>query len=239
MEPIPPFPQTGRSHRERRLTGPGETAPSGRLRLDAIADWLQQVAFADVVDAGVEGDAVWVLRRTRLRVERFPRLRETVALETACSGYGASWAERRTRLRGDRGGRVEAVALWVALDPATQRPMRLGERFLGVYGASAGGRRVRARLRHPGPPDEAPAEPWLLRAAELDVAGHVNNAACWRAVEQFLPEPADGAALEAEVEYHAPAAAGPASLVRDGARAWLLAGDGRLHASIALDGADG
>ena len=30
--------------------------------------------------------------------------------------------------------------------------------------------------------------PWPLRVTDVDVAGHVNNAASWQAVEQLLPQ---------------------------------------------------
>ncbi|HTW11974.1 MAG TPA: acyl-ACP thioesterase domain-containing protein, partial [Solirubrobacteraceae bacterium] len=77
----------------------GDCAPSGRIRLDALARWLQDVAFADIEQAGVEAEAIWVVRRTRLRVERFPRFGERVQVETFASGIGRMWAERRTRVR--------------------------------------------------------------------------------------------------------------------------------------------
>src|SRR5689334_6113521 len=97
---FPPFPSVGRVFAESRLVGPGDTAADGRARLDTLADWLQAVAFADVVDAGVQDLVLWVVRRTTLQVERFPRLGERVRIETSCSALGARWAERRTRLDG-------------------------------------------------------------------------------------------------------------------------------------------
>ncbi len=230
---IPPFPTVGRSYVEERLVGPGDTTPTGRARLDTIVDWLQAVAYGDVRDAGIEEDAVWVVRRTSLQVGRFPRFGERLTLRTACSGYGALCAERRTSIRGDGGGAVDAVAIWVSLDPVTLRPSRV-DRFVDLYGESAGDRRVRARLHHPPPPPDAAARPWPLRAADLDVAGHINNAAYWQAIEEELG-PLPLTALEAEIEHHA-AMAEPAlaTVLADGERRWLLGPDGALHASFVL-----
>ena len=59
--------------------GLGDCAPSGRVRLDGIARLMQDVAFADIEDAGLERVAVWVLRRHRIRVLRFPRFGEGCA----------------------------------------------------------------------------------------------------------------------------------------------------------------
>ena len=71
-EIVPP-PRRGRVFTSGARAGLADCAPSGRIRLDALARWLQDVAYDDVEDAGVAGAAVWVVRRTRLRVARFPR----------------------------------------------------------------------------------------------------------------------------------------------------------------------
>jgi acyl-ACP thioesterase len=226
---IPPFPQAGRAYAHGRLVGPGDTAVSGRARLDAIVDWLQAVAHADVVDAGLEGVVLWVIRRAALRIDRFPRLGERVELTTACSALGARWAERRTRVTGDRGARVEAVALWVAIDPATLRPARV-DHLAGVYGESAGDRRVRTGLTHPAPPPDAAARPWPVRRADLDVGGHVNNAAYWQALEEELADV--DAPLYAEIEHRAPGGPGEAAVLSAGDRRWVVAGDGTVCASF-------
>ncbi|MEA2394347.1 MAG: hypothetical protein QOJ82_2238, partial [Solirubrobacteraceae bacterium] len=107
MEPtdLVPAPSAGRVFTERTRTGLGDVAPSGRVRLDAIARWLQDAAYADIMDTGLPDDAVWVVRRLRLRVERFPRFGEAVEVATWCSGTGSLWAERRTTVRGEAGGR--------------------------------------------------------------------------------------------------------------------------------------
>jgi acyl-ACP thioesterase len=211
---IPAFPQRGRAFSEQRLVGPGDTAASGRVRVDTLVDWLQAVAYADVLDAGLEREVLWVVRRCALQVERFPMLGERVTLTTACSSLGARWAERRTRLAG-----VEAVALWVAIDPQTLRPARI-DQLASVYGESAGDRRVKTGLTHPAPPPDAQAREWHFRQADVDVAGHVNNAAYWQALEE---EPLrDG--LYAEVEHRGPCLAGEARLLSHGDRRWLVRG---------------
>ena len=159
------FPENGRSFSERRLVGPGETTVDGRARLDAIVNWLQAVAYADVIDAGLQDLVVWVVRRVKVRVERFPRLGEFIEVKTACSALASRWAERRTSLPG-----VEAVALWVAMDPKTLRPARI-DALADVYGESAGDRRVRTGRTHPEPPEHATQRPWPIRRADLDLAG--------------------------------------------------------------------
>ena len=240
---VPP-PADGRVFRHPVAAGLADVAPSGRARLDAIARWLQDAALADVVDSGLDGGGVWVLRRLRLRVARFPRFGEALEVATFCSGTGALVAERRSTVRsaGGAGGAgraaavgagagetaVEALALWVHLDPDGAHPRPLPDGFEAVYGATAAGRRVRARLRHPAaPPDGAPGRPWRFRAADLDLAGHVNNAAYWQIIEE--EEPAGAGTYE--IEHRAPAAAGDATVLKAGALRWIAA-NGTVFATL-------
>jgi acyl-ACP thioesterase len=234
--PLVPPPTAGRVFADRARAGLADVAPSGRARLDAIARWLQDAALADLVASGLDDDGVWVVRRLRLHVERFPRFGATLQVTTWCSGTGTLWAERRSSVRSDDGGHVEAVALWVHLDARGARPAALPEGFLDLYGASAGERRVRARLRHPpGAPQDAERRPWHFRAADLDPAAHVNNAVYWAALEEDLvgaPDPAEP--FDVEIEHRAPGDAGPATVARADGMRWISGPDGAVLASLAL-----
>jgi acyl-ACP thioesterase len=232
LTPLSPAPTEGRVFTDRARAGLGDVAPSGRVRLDALARWLQDAAFADLVDSGLPDDGVWIVRRLRMRVERFPRFREAAAVETWCSGTGSLWAERRSTIRGEDGGLVEAVALWVHLDPRGARPRPMPDGFAEVYGPSAAGRRVRARLRHRAtPPEGASRLPWRFRVADLDLADHVNNAVYWQALEERIgdgpPEP-----LDVEIEHRTPADVGEATVLVEGSSVWIADGDGEVVASI-------
>ncbi|MFZ0088544.1 MAG: acyl-ACP thioesterase domain-containing protein [Solirubrobacteraceae bacterium] len=231
-----------RAFGQHRRPGFADCAPSGRVRLDALACWLQDIAFADVQDAGLERVAVWVVRRTRIRVNRFPRFGERFALTTFCSGLGRMWAERRTdivRPDVDRPD-VEAVSLWVHLDGERWRPTPLTEPEISAYTGASPPRRVTARLRHPMPasPDDGGGA-WIFRATECDIADHVNNAAYWQPVEEELLAGEDPVHLDAEIEYRAPAQPGAKRILRDGAYRWIVGEDGELHASVRLSGIDG
>jgi acyl-ACP thioesterase len=233
-------PPSGRVFFGERRPGLADCAPSGRVRLDALARWLQDVAWLDVDDAGLAGHAVWVLRRTRIAVSRFPRFGEPCTLATYCSGVGRMWAERRTTVTpaGAHDSCVEAVALWVHLDPSGTRPTPLTPAELATYEESAAGRRVSARLRHRSPDGRVEAGiPWTFRATDCDVARHVNNAAYWQALEEELladwPEPARA---DAEIEFRNPSQPGEKLVLREGEMRWIVDGDGETHASILVAG---
>ena len=227
-------PAEGRVFTDRARAGLGDVAPSGRVRLDTIARWLQDAAFADLLDSGVPDDGVWIVRRLRLRVERFPRMHEHVSVATWCSGAGGLVAERRSTVRGDEGGHVEAVALWVHLVPVGARPRPMPEGFETVYAPSAAGRHVRARLRHRGEPREGlDAAVWRFRAADLDVADHVNNAVYWQVLEEELAGDGAREPFDAEIEHRAPADVGEATILRDGHMLWIADENGEVLASLA------
>lgn len=176
---------THRRFRGQRVVRLGDVTGSGRARLDALARYLQDVATDDAADAGLA--AGWVVRRVALHIAEFPRFRDQVDLVTWCSGVSASAAERRTTLLvGDRVA-LEAVALWVFVGP-DGRPTRIDPASFDVYGVDATARRIPTRLRHEDPPDGCVARPWPLRAADIDVAHHVNNAVALAAAEDVLRE---------------------------------------------------
>lgn len=216
----------GRRFGHAARVGLADAAPDGRARPDALARHLQDAAFADVTDAGVAQDGAWIVRRTRMEIERYPRLGDALELTTWCSGLGRMWAQRRTTINA---GAVEATALWVYVDPQTGRPRPLEPEQLAVWEPSAAGQRVRARLQHPPPPDGLSSEPFAFRFSDLDAAGHVNNAAYWTVLADVPDAP-----CTAEIEFRGGAPAGPAEVRRDGELTWICAPSGELFASIAL-----
>ena len=158
---------------------------TGRLRLDAIARYLQDAATDDVEETGWGApDHLWVLRSIRVDVESPCLDDREVAITTWGSGFSALAAARRWSLTGDAGGVIEVDSVWIHLGPDA-RPARIGEGF-DAYRDAAQGRSASTRLELPDPPPDATRTPWPLRMTDLDLMGHVNNAAYWKAVEDRL-----------------------------------------------------
>ena len=216
----------------------GDVDTRARLRLDAVARYLQDIATDDATDAELDDAFGWVVRRTMIEVHRAAGLGEHLELATFCAGTGRSWAERRTSIIGERGAAIEAVSLWIRIEPASGRPTGLGDDFVAAYGAAAAGRRVSSRLQLPDPPPGAHRRPWELRRVDLDPLGHVNNAAQWAIVEEILPADESRRGL-AEVEHRAavdPPSGAPLELVTetaptDARSSWLAVGDVVLTAT--------
>ncbi|HKD86979.1 MAG TPA: acyl-ACP thioesterase domain-containing protein [Streptosporangiaceae bacterium] len=236
MEKFRAQPVSGRVYAARRIVRSTDVVPSGRLRLDALARYLQTAAEDDLADSGLTEPVVWLVRRCELRIRAFPVMGERLAVTTFCSGTGPRWAERTTTLSGADGAPlVQASAVWAAVSAADGRPVPLSADFLTAYGESAGGRVVSARLSHPRPATAgngsgSASRPrvWPLRVVDFDTAGHVNNAVHWSVVEEEL---AAGGWMPsaAEIEYHRAMLPGcTPELVTDRREGetvlWLLAG---------------
>jgi acyl-ACP thioesterase len=178
---------------------------AGRLRLDAIARYLQDAATDDVEETGWGApEHLWVLRSIRIDVVAPCLDDERVEIATWGSGFSVLAAARRWSLEGDRGGRIEVDSVWIHLGPDA-RPARIGEGF-DPYAEAAGGRVASTRLLLRSPPEDAPRTAWPLRMTDVDVLGHVNNAAYWSAVEHHLQgrEPDLRTPVRARLDYRHP-----------------------------------
>jgi acyl-ACP thioesterase len=233
--PFGPEPPAGRVFEGRRAVRSTDVTPGGRLRFDALARALQDVAEDDLTGTGWRAHYGWLLRRCAVTVHGYPRFRTTLTLRTFCSATGPRWAQRTTTVAGPDGPLIQAVAVWAAVDLASGEPVPLGQEFFRHYGEATQGRKASARLSLPKPEPGTPGRDWALRATDFDPAGHVNNAIAWAAVEDVLStrEVLTTRPALAELEYHRPILPGcqPRLLVAGDDREvllWLVDGEGRL-----------
>ncbi len=217
-------PSRGRTYQDSRLIRLGDAGAEGTLRLDGLARFLQDVANEDWMEAEGPDEDTWVVRRTRLlRHGRrdWPRLGDRVTLTTWCGGFGPAWAERRSQVEDGTGLLCDALSLWVPVGPAGT-PRRLRESFFAIYGEAAAGRKVSGRVTVRPLDPSAPRQSWQVRRADLDVVGHVNNAAVWQAVAEVAPHDLE----EIEVTHHRSLEWGePTWLAVADDGAWIGSGD--------------
>jgi acyl-ACP thioesterase len=199
-------PVDGRTFVGSRRVRLGDCSPGGRLRLDAIARYLQDLSDDDTRDAGLT-QMTWVVRRTVIDVHRFPTYLEPVEMITWCSAIGSRWAERRVDIGRDvsDAASISSATLWVHLDSETLRPVPTSAAFEDVFAQSAAGRTVSSRLTLGPPPADLELSPWPVRFTDFDVMNHINNAVAFALVEEVLARRRDlRAPLRVEVEYRSP-----------------------------------
>ncbi len=226
MDDLVPPPPTGRTFVVRYKIRLSDTDATGRLRLDAVARFLQDAAIDDVEETGWGApEHLWVLRAVRIDVLR-PCLADTsVEIRTWGSSFAPLAAGRRWSLVGDAGGSIEVDSTWIHLD-GDARPARIGAGF-EEYAEAAQGRVTSTKLTLESPALVRPRVPWPLRATDVDRMGHVNNAAYWAAVEHRLAQgpPLLRAPHRARLEYRHPLDAGdPVELVEDAEGSQYAAG---------------
>jgi acyl-ACP thioesterase len=139
-------------------------------------------------------------------------------MTTWCGGSGAAWAERRTNFDLDGVRSLEVTALWVPLSP-DGRPVRMRENFFEVYGEAARARKVPGRVTTPVIPEDVVARPWPLRNADLDIIGHVNNAAIWQAISEVAASPVRWVSV---THHQAIERADSVTLLTTSERIWLV-----------------
>jgi len=234
------LPAGGRTFTGQRRVRLGDCSPGGRLRLDAVARYVQDLSDDDTRDAGL-AQMTWVVRRTVIDVGRSPVYLDPLEMVTWCSGLGSRWAERRVDIASASGGSISSATLWVHLDADSLRPVPMTAAFDQVFVPSAGGRTVGSRLNLGAPPPDLGFEPFFLRFTDFDVMNHVNNSIALVVVEEALARHRHlRAPMRVDVEYRSPIDRGTVLVVgglADGDRynGWVIDDQGAAAIAFRID----
>ena len=203
-----PIAQLGRKFSTSRKVRLGDVTPKGRVRLDAVARYLQDIATDDSLDGNYSEPHSWVVRRTQMWVTSFPKYLDEIALTTWCGALGSHWAERRTQIKCAGEVVIETAALWVRVDFKTMKPVALSQDLIALLSSATNGRKISSRLEiGKNLPDltsnNATSQDWPIRFSDMDAVGHLNNAAYWEVLEEYLgANSGKRAPLKATVEHH-------------------------------------
>jgi acyl-ACP thioesterase len=167
------------------------------------------VAWDHLQDSGfVETDPVWIVRRTVIDALRPINWPDRILLQRWCSATSTRWSTMRVRITSAAGGLVETEGFWINIGETTNVPTRISDGMLTQLNSQTPEHRLRWRswLTEPPPAQSETDLSFPVRATDIDQYNHVNNAAYWQAVEQYLVDYPKliAAPHRAVIEYNSP-----------------------------------
>jgi medium-chain acyl-[acyl-carrier-protein] hydrolase len=169
-------------HREDRFTVKAfDCRPDGRIKLNALMQYLQETAarHADQLGVGVadmgQRRCLWVLANLRIEIAREPRWTEDFTVKTWPSGYTRLVAAREFVGTAPDGSELfRAGSEWMVLDKQSSRPQNLTRLNLAL--PMDGPKALTTRLCRLKPAQQyVPAHTLRVPFSSLDFNGHVNN----------------------------------------------------------------
>lgn len=208
-QPLSPLPENGVGYACEWPVRTGDADSYNRLRLDSVARYLQDIAWEDLQSSEfAETDPMWIIRRTVIDVIRPVTWPDQVRLHRWCSGLSTRWANMRVQITSAEDGLIETEGFWINFSELTNAPTRISDGMLDHLSTHTDEHRLRWRpwLTEPLPPQADTDLSFPVRATDIDQYNHVNNAAYWQAVEQYLVDYPKliGGPHRAVIEYLSP-----------------------------------
>lgn len=185
--------------------------PDGRVKFPVLLDLFQNMADLDArsMDMSVSNllprGVSWVLRRYRIRVGRYPGEGAPLHVRTWHEPHKNLYSMRAFEMRDDDGPVASALSCWILIDIARGRPIRLDRCATDLYNSTA--RPVEEDLPDmPAFEGEDFEVPFRIRAWDLDMNGHVNNAVYFAWAAEAVPDDVqrDGSIACVEAEFLKP-----------------------------------
>ena len=185
----------------------GDVDQDMRVRLDAVARYLQDVAN-DNIEATELGDSdpFWIVRRTVVDVIKPISWPATVTAQRWCGSLSTRWTNMRVRLTAEHqtnrfnpepreSGLIETEAFWINVNDQGM-PSRISDDAFELLSSMTDEHRLRWKSLNPEKAPDAEGasaddREHVLRSTDFDPFKHLNNAAYLEAVEDELVEHLD------------------------------------------------
>lgn len=166
-----------------------DTTPSGRLRIDACARFLQDLAAFDAFDADISDLGNWVLRQNSIQISSLPTYGTALTSKTYLTGSGRAWIERTSVISDTTSetALIVAKALWVLTNSETGSPISIPSKLYEIYGPLATQHKISIKNgKRPPLPENVTQMHWQIRYSDQDILAHLNNATYLEALEEAL-----------------------------------------------------
>lgn len=177
------------------------------LKLTSLLDYLQDCCIFQSEELGVGIDYLaknhlaWVLSSWEIRIFRYPRMGESVAVGTWPYHFKGFYGYRNFLVKdAENQTLAEANSLWVLMDTQTMHPVRISEELKQIYRPGFGDalEGTWADRKIPLPETSVPKEPVKVARFHIDTNHHVNNGKYVLVAEEYLPEGFAVSGLRAE-----------------------------------------
>lgn len=168
----------------------------GRLFVKTLCDLFNDVAEGQTVQLGVDVDTLnqsgqtWMLHRLHIRMDKMPKIGETVVLETWPSGIDRLFALRDYCMLRESGEvLLNATSEWMLIDLKRRRPLRQTDRVIEM---STSHRIEKLQLGQLLDEKEVPetlqdSRSFTATFDNIDFNGHVTQASYMRWITNSLP----------------------------------------------------
>jgi len=177
------------------------------LSLHQLFLYFQECAWANAQANGfgydfVEGNqAIWVLNRVLLKIQKYPKWEAKIHIRTWPSGHETMQAYRDFQVKIGEGVVGQAISSWLVLDKNTRRPRKIDE--LGFSNNNYLSERALSqnpdKIIFPEKSNFVVAR--KVHYSDIDVNGHVNNATYVRWATDALFQNHKKQAIEFEINY--------------------------------------
>ncbi|MCM1174895.1 MAG: thioesterase [Blautia sp.] len=171
-----------------------EVGPDGRLTLESLLDYFQDVSTFHSEDLGLgvaylkEKNMAWVLSSWQIVVERYPRLCERVITGTAPYEFKGFIGYRNFQMETEEGERLAyANSVWSLMDIVKMTPAKPPIEMLEGYALAEKLQMDYAPRKIAAPGGGQAQEEIQVRPHHLDTNGHVNNGQHVRIAMDYIP----------------------------------------------------
>ncbi len=199
-----------RIYKSNRRVRVGDCNSKGKLRLDPIACYLQDVGFDDTNDLGLGDGGIWVARAIEITnktesEELWPSRNDDVQIETYCGGAGRVSAQRNVNIFLKNKLAIETKTVWVSLDgnfKPCSIPKWLNEKYPNTQKISS----KRTLSFSPTEDEKTNGNSFVfkVRSSDIDINNHANNAFAFDVLNEASILCGVETFSRANVEYHKP-----------------------------------
>ena len=181
-------------HKRTHLVRHHECGPQGNMKLQLLLDCLQDIAaeHAEQLKCGMEdlmvSKRIWVLSRLRIRILRFPALKDELEMLTYPAGHDRLSAFRQYNISCGGEELVQGSSAWVMLDGTTYRPIPMDKAFTAPLPANEEKTRYFEKFEKFPPFEEGVNCSFRVGAGDIDLNLHLNNAVYARWISDVLGE---------------------------------------------------